>query len=113
MPFLKEASPTIRIGRRIAVSPWPGIDKQYSNLFVIECAGKAGVLKLVNPETGRGHNVSPQRLRDAFAVNAVKVDDAGDRLELLQEHLGHQSFNTIAKHRKVSGKEHRDWYRKL
>ena len=30
-----------------------------------------------------------------------------------QEHLGHQSFNTTAKYRKVSGKEHKEWYQKL
>jgi len=29
------------------------------------------------------------------------------------EHLGHQSFNTTAKYRKVSGKEHKDWYERL
>ncbi len=69
--------------------------------------------KLVNPETGRVHNVSPHKLRDSFAVNAVKQDDSGDGLRLLQEHLGHQSFNTTAKYRKVAGEEHREWYDKL
>lgn len=57
--------------------------------------------------------VSPHKLRDAFAVNAVKLDDSGDGLRLLQEHLGHVSFNTTAKYRKVAGTEHRDWYNKL
>jgi len=32
---------------------------------------------------------------------------------LLQEHLGHASFNTTAKYRKVAGEEHREWYEKL
>ena len=32
---------------------------------------------------------------------------------LLQEHLGHASFNTTAKYRKVAGEEHREWYDKL
>ncbi len=76
-------------------------------------AEKAGLPKLINPETGRVHNVSPHRLRDAFAVHAVKLNDSGDGLRLLQEHLGHASFNTTAKYRKVSGREHRDWYHKL
>jgi len=40
--------------------------------------------RLVNPETGKVHNVSPHRLRDAFAVNAVKTDDSGDGLRILQ-----------------------------
>jgi integrase/recombinase XerD len=59
------------------------------------------------------HNVSPHRLRDAFAVHAVKVDDSGDGLRLLQEQLGHVSFNTTAKYRKVAGDELKEWYGKL
>ena len=90
-----------------------GINRHRAWQIVKECAEKAGLPKLVNPETGRIHNVSPHRLRDAFAVHAVKLDDSGDGLRLLQEHLGHQSFNTTAKYRKVSGKEHQEWYQKL
>jgi len=78
-----------------------------------ECSERAGLPKLVNPETGKVHNVSPHRLRDSFAVHAVKLNDSGDGLRLLQEHLGHTSFNTTAKYRKVSGEEHREWYQKL
>ena len=78
--------------------------------IVKECAEKAGLPKLVNPETGRVRNVSPHRLRDAFAVHAVKLNDSGDGLRLLQEHLGHQSIVTTMKYRKVSGEEHREWY---
>ncbi len=78
-----------------------------------DAAQRAGLPKLVNPETGKIHGVSPHKLRDAFAVHAVKLDDSGDGLRLLQEHLGHASFNTTARYRKVSGTEHRDWYQKL
>jgi integrase/recombinase XerD len=81
--------------------------------IVRECAQKAGLGELVNPETGRQHHVSPHKLRDAFAVHAVKRDDSGDGLRLLQEHLGHASFNTTAKYRKISGQESREWYKKL
>jgi integrase/recombinase XerD len=59
------------------------------------------------------HNVSPHKLRDAFAVHAVKLNDSGDGLRMLQEHLGHQSFNTTAKYRKVAGEELKNWYEKL
>ncbi|GAJ01192.1 unnamed protein product, partial [marine sediment metagenome] len=62
--------------------------------IVRDCADRAGLPPLVNPETSRVHNVSPHRLRDAFAVHAVKLDDSGDGLRLLQEHLGHANFNT-------------------
>ena len=48
-----------------------------------------------------------------FAVHAIKVDDSGDGLRLLQEQLGHTSFNTTAKYRKVAGGELKAWYEKL
>lgn len=90
-----------------------GINRHRAWQIVRKCAEKAGLPKLVNPETGKMHGVSPHKLRDAFAVNAVKVDDSGDGLRMLQEHLGHQSFNTTAKYRKVAGDELKNWYEKL
>ncbi|MEQ4489564.1 MAG: tyrosine-type recombinase/integrase [Dehalococcoides mccartyi] len=81
--------------------------------IIKDCAEKAGLPKLVNVESGKEHNVSPHQLRDAFAVHAVKLDDSGDGIRLLQEHLGHQSIVTTMKYRKVSGEEQREWYEKL
>jgi len=81
--------------------------------IVRDCARRASLPDLVNPETGRVRGVSPHRLRDAFSVHAMKLDDSGDALRLLQEHLGHTSFNTTAKYRKVAGEEHRKWYEGL
>jgi len=107
--YIKRGGPVLRDDKTLIFS----INRHRAWQIVKGCAEKAGLPKLVNPETGRHHNVSPHRLRDAFAVHAVKVNDSGDGLRLLQEHLGHQSFNTTARYRKVSGKEHRDWYRKL
>jgi integrase/recombinase XerD len=90
-----------------------GINRHRAWQIVTECAERAGLPRLINPETGREHNVSPHKLRDAFAVHAIKVDDSGDGLRLLQEHLGHSSFNTTARYRKVAGDELKDWYGKL
>jgi integrase/recombinase XerD len=81
--------------------------------IVRDCARRASLPDLVNPETGRVRGVSPHRLRDAFSVHAMKLDDSGDALRLLQEHLGHTSFNTTAKYRKVAGEELRKWYEGL
>ncbi len=81
--------------------------------IVRNCALRAGIPNLINPETGRSRGVSPHRLRDAFSVHAMKLDDSGDGLRLLQEHLGHASFNTTAKYRKIAGDEHRSWYDQL
>jgi len=80
---------------------------------VRDCADKAGLPLLVNSETGRLHGVSPHRLRDAFATHAVKLDDSGDGLRLLQEQLGHVSISTTMRYRKVAGKELKEWYQKL
>ncbi|MFC1987317.1 tyrosine-type recombinase/integrase [Chloroflexota bacterium] len=81
--------------------------------IVRECARRAGLPSLINPETGRIRGASPHRLRDAFSVHAMKLNDTGDGLRLLQEHLGHASFNTTARYRKIAGTEHRVWYDNL
>jgi len=107
--YVRRGGPILRNGKNLIF----GVNRHRAWQIVKECADKAGLPKLVNPETGRVHNVSPHKLRDAFAVMAVKQNDSGDGLRMLQEHLGHQNFNTTAKYRKVSGKEHHDWYQKL
>ena len=81
--------------------------------IVKECSEKARLPRLVNAESGKVHNVSPHRLRDAFAVMAVKQNDSGDGIRLLQEHLGHQSITTTMRYRKVSGEEQKEWYQNL
>jgi integrase/recombinase XerD len=90
-----------------------GIDRHRAWQIIRDCARKAGLPNLINPETGIVKGVSPHRLRDAFAVNAVRVDDSGDGLRLLQEHLGHQSITTTMRYRKISGEEHKEWYGRL
>jgi len=107
--YVQRGGPVVKDGKALIF----GINRHRAWQIVKQCAEKAGLPKLVNPETGRVQNISPHKLRDAFAVHAVKLDDSGDGLRLLQEHLGHASFNTTAKYRKVSGREHGDWYRKL
>ena len=107
--YVQRGGPVVKEGKRFIF----GINRHRSWQVVKECAERAGLPKLLNNETGKVHNVSPHKLRDAFAVNAVKCNDSGDGLRLLQEHLGHQSFNTTAKYRKVAGEEHREWYDKL
>jgi integrase/recombinase XerD len=107
--YIKRGGPVTKEGKMLIF----GINRHRAWQIIKGCAEKAGLPKLVNPETGRTHNVSPHRLRDGFAVNAIKLDDSGDGLRLLQEHLGHASFNTTAKYRKVSGNEQKEWYSKL
>jgi integrase/recombinase XerD len=89
------------------------INRHRAFQIVRDCARRTGLAGLVNPETGRVHHVSPHRLRDAFATYAIKINDSSDGLRLLQEHLGHASFNTTARYRKIAGEEHREWYQQL
>ena len=107
--YIRRSGPITRGGRLLIF----GINRHRAWQVVRDCAERAGLPDLINPETGKVHRVSPHRLRDAFAVHAVKLDDSGDGLRLLQEHLGHASFNTTAKYRKVAGEEHREWYERL
>ena len=107
--YIRRGGPVKEGTRRVIF----GITRHRAWQIVLDCAQRARLPKLVNPETGKIRNVSPHRLRDAFAVHAVKLNDTGDGLRLLQEHLGHANFNTTAKYRKVSGQEHREWYEHL
>ncbi len=107
--YIRRGGPVLRDDKGLIF----GINRHRAWQIVRECAERAGLPELVNPETGKRRGVSPHRLRDAFAVHAVKLDDSGDGLRMLQEHLGHQNFNTTAKYRKVSGQELQQWYCRL
>lgn len=107
--YISRGGPMWQEGKRLIFA----VNRHRAWQVVKECAKRAGLPDLVNPETGKPRGVSPHRLRDAFAVHAMKLDDSGDGLRLLQEHLGHVSFNTTAKYRKVAGEELRGWYHRL
>lgn len=107
--YIERGGP-IRKGDRLLVF---GINRHRAWQIIRACADRASLPKLFNPETGKTRSVSPHRLRDAFAVHAVKLNDSGDGLRLLQEQLGHSSYNTTAKYRKVGGEELREWNEKL
>ncbi len=107
--YIARGGPVARNGKTLIF----GIGRGQGNRVVGKCAERVGLGGLINPESNKMHKVSPHRLRDAFAIKAIKLDDSGDGLRLLQEHLGHANFNTTAKYRKVSGQESREWYDKL
>lgn len=107
--YIGRGGPVLQEGKKLLF----GIGRGQAWRVVRDCADRAGLGDLANPETGRVHGVSPHRLRDAFAVHAMKLDDSGGGLRLLQEHLGHDNFNTTARYRKVAGEEHRAWYERL
>jgi integrase/recombinase XerD len=107
--YISRDGPVFKNGKKFIF----GINRHRAWQVVTGCAEIAGLPKLINTETGKVHNVSPHKLRDAFAVHAIKVNDSGDGLRLLQQYLGHQSFDTTARYRKVSGEEQKAWYEQL
>lgn len=107
--YIKQSGPVSTNGKQLLF----GIDRRHAWHIIRECAARARLGMLVNPETGEAKGISPHRLRDAFAVNAVKRDDSADALRLLQEMLGHKSIETTMRYRKVAGQELERWYEKL
>ena len=107
--YIDRGGPVGTDGKRLLF----GLSRGQAWHIVRKCAGRAGLGQLVNPETGEVRGISPHRLRDAFAVHAIKLDDSGDGPRLLQEHLGHQSITTTMRYRKISGDEQRAWYQRL
>lgn len=104
--YISRGGPVNRNGKRLLF----GINRHRAWQIIKTLGEKAGLPRITNNESGKVHYVSPHKLRDSFAVFAVKINDTGDGLRMLQEHLGHQSFNTTAKYRKIAGEEHRRWY---
>ena len=88
--YISRGGPVLREGKMLIF----GINRHRAWQVVATCADRAGLGKLVNPDTGKLHNVSPHRLRDAFSVMAVQRDDSTDSIRMLQEQLGHADIGT-------------------
>ena len=107
--YIERAGPIKKNGKLMIFC----INRHRAWQIVRDCAEKAGLDDLVNPETGRKRGISPHRLREAFAIRAVKRDDSGDGLRMLQVHLGHSSFDTTARYRTVSGDDLKAWHHRI
>ncbi len=107
--YIDHGGPVSENGRQLLF----GIGREHARYIIVNLAAKAGLGKLVNPETGKERNISPHRLRDAFAVMAVQHDDSTDGIRMLQEQLGHANIGTTMRYRKVAGQELKEWYSEL
>ena len=107
--YVRRGGPVLRGGKKLIF----GINRHRAWQIVKECAERAELPQLINPETGRVHNVSPHRLRDCFAVMAVRRNDSTDSVRMLQEWLGHANVGTTMRYRKVAGDELKQWYQGL
>ena len=67
--YILRGGPVSRNGKSLIF----GINRHRAWQIVKGCADRAGLPNLLNPNTGKLHGVSPHRLRDAFAVHAVKT----------------------------------------
>jgi len=83
--YIQRGGPVTRNEKRLLFN----VNRHRAWQIIKESAERAGLPKLTNPETGKARFVSPHRLRDSFAIHAIKLDDSGNGLRLLQEHLGH------------------------
>lgn len=81
--------------------------------IVKNAAIKVDLPKLLNPDTGKYHYVSPHKLRDAFAVEAIREDNTTEGQRMLQLHLGHESFDTTARYLKYGKEARKEWYKKV
>ncbi|MBA7558627.1 Tyrosine recombinase XerC [subsurface metagenome] len=104
--YIDRGGPVSSNGRQLLF----GITRSHAAKIVRDCAERAGLGELVNPETGKVHHVSPHKLRDAFAIMAVQHDGSTDGIRMLQEQLGHANIGTTMRYRKVAGQELKEWY---
>lgn len=81
--------------------------------MISERAQKVNLPRLINPDTGKMHKVGPHSFRVAFAIRWIQADDSPESLKALQEHLGHQSFTTTMRYRKMGFEERRKYYDKI
>jgi len=90
-----------------------GINRHRAWQIIRRCGIDAGIPRLINPETGKMHNIGPHCFRVAFTVHWIKTDDSPESLKALQEHLGHQNFTTTMRYRKISLEERRKYYDRI
>lgn len=100
-----------QIGDKVLLFP---ISRYRAYTIIRELARKAGLPCLVNVNSGKIKFVSPHRLRDAFAVKALKKDGSSTGLKRTQAHLGHANVNTTMNYMKIAGdEEQKEWYDEL
>jgi integrase/recombinase XerD len=68
--YISRGGPVSRGGKRLVF----GINRHRGWQIIRECAERAGLPNLLNPETGRTHGVSPHQLRDSFAIRVIKAE---------------------------------------
>jgi len=107
--YIQRGGPVNRNGRLLLFD----INRHRVWQIITECAQKANLPRLINPDTGKIHKVGPHSFRVAFTIRWIQADDSPESLKALQEHLGHQSFTTTMRYRKMGFEERRKYYDKI
>lgn len=92
------------------------LTRQMVDHIVKQAARKAGLGGeiLLNPESGKVHQVSAHRFRDALAMRWLKKKSRDvEGMKALQEHLGHKSFATTMRYAKLEPSQVADVYREV
>jgi integrase/recombinase XerD len=90
-----------------------GINRFRVRQIITECALRANIPKILNPDTGKIHEAGPHAFRVAFTIRWIQADDSPESLKALQQHLGHQNFTTTIGYRKMDFDERRKFYDKI
>ena len=79
------------------------LSRQQVYFVIRDAARKAGLdgQVMLNPDTGRRHFVHPHSFRDSLAVDWLELKGDPEGQKALQEHLGHQRFETTARYLKL------------
>lgn len=79
------------------------LTRQHAYLIIRQAGEAAGIGKILNPTTGEEHYVHPHIFRASLAVDWLH--EAGDDVGMqkaLQDHLGHQRFETTMGYNKLA-----------
>ncbi len=107
--YIRRGGPTNNNGRLLLFD----INRFRVQQIIAECAQKANISRLLNPDTGKMHQIGPHSFRVAFTIRWIQIDDSPESLKALQQHLGHQNFTTTMGYRKMDFKERRKFYDKI
>ena len=109
MEYIDRGGPVNRNGRLFLF----GVNRFRVRQIITECAKKANIPQLLNPDTGKIHKVGPHSFRIAFTIRWIQADDSPESLKALQQHLGHQNFTTTMHYRQMNFEERRKFYDKI
>jgi integrase/recombinase XerD len=97
--YVERGGPVLRDGELFLFEIARGRVRQ----IVRECARRARLRPLVDPDTGKRREVTPQRLREAFAVMQLRRDGSRNGARRLRRLMGHSRMAATMRYRRLAG----------